>query len=175
MARKYCANLLAVQDAWNDPSAWENTETISCRGPQSFRRRALSSGTAQLQLALQQRATTVPSDAIGPQAATVVRRPPLPVIRRAQVVTRTAYGRGIRVVYCFRTLPTNPWMRPWKLQLTVENLRDTLPPLSAAWTVTRRCGTVVHPVGPIKPPYLLRYSVESRRSTRSKVATITLR
>lgn len=36
--------------------------------------------------------------------------------------------------------------------------------------VHRRRATVIHPLGGIKPPYLLRYSVGSRRDTWSKLA-----
>jgi len=57
----------------------------------------------------------------------------------------------------FASLPGDPWKRPWRLHLTVENLRDGFPPLTIPWKVTKRCATVATPVGPIKPPYQLRY------------------
>lgn len=37
-----------------------------------------------------------------------------------------------------------------------------------------RCGTIIHPVGGIQQPYVLRYSVESRNGTRSNQRTIRL-
>jgi hypothetical protein len=72
------------------------------------------------------------------------------------------------VSYCFRSLPTTPARKPWRLHLTVENLGDGLPPLSHGWPVRKRCATVIHPAGGIKPPYLLRYSVQTRVGTWSK-------
>lgn len=100
--------------------------------------------------------------------------PKLPRILSARVVTGTRYGTAVRVSYCFRSLPSDPRTRPWRLHLTVENLRDGLPPLSIGWKVTKRCATVTQPVGGIKPPYLLRYSVEPVRGTWSRQGQIRL-
>lgn len=94
--------------------------------------------------------------------------PPLPRILSARVVTGTRYGTAVRVSYCFGVLPTAPARKPWRVHLTVDNLGDGFPPLSHGWPVKRRCATVVHPVGGIKPPYVLRYSVETRVGTWSK-------
>jgi hypothetical protein len=100
------------------------------------------------------------------------RNPRLPKITSARLVSGTRYGKAVRVGYCYASLPQDPWTRPRRLHLTVDNLRDTLPPLSNGWKVTKRCATVVQPVGPIKPPYLLRYETESVRGTRSKEGTL---
>lgn len=102
-------------------------------------------------------------------------KPPLPRILSVRVVAGTRYGKAIRVRYCFRSLSSNPLRRPWRLHLTVENLRDKLPPLTVPWRVKTRCALVTQPVGGIKPPYLLRYSVESRQGTWSKQATMPVR
>lgn len=93
--------------------------------------------------------------------------PQVPRILRARVVTGTKYGTAVRVSYCFRSLPRDPWLRPARLHLTVDNIRDGFPPLSVGWEVKKRCGTITHPVGGIKPPYVLRYSVESVRGSIS--------
>jgi hypothetical protein len=100
--------------------------------------------------------------------------PELPQILSTRVVTGTAYGKAVRVSYCFRSLPSDPRIRPSRLHLTVENLRDNLPPLSVGWRVTKRCGTIDHPIGPIKPPYLLRYSVETVSGNWSRRGQIRL-
>ena len=94
--------------------------------------------------------------------------PPLPRIVSARVVTGTRYGTAVSVSYCFGSLPAAPARKPWRLHLTVDNLGDGFPPLSHGWPVKRRCATVIHPVGGIKPPYVLRYSVETRVGTWSK-------
>ena len=101
--------------------------------------------------------------------------PPLPRILSASVVTGTKYGKAVRVSYCYRSLPTEPAKRPYRLHLTMENLSDGLPPLTIPWRVIKRCATVNTPVGGIKPPYLLRYSTESRRGTWSKQAQMRVR
>lgn len=101
--------------------------------------------------------------------------PELPRILSARLVSGTKFGKAVRVSYCFRSLPSDPRTRPWRLHLTVENLRDDLPPLSVGWEVTTRCATITHPVGGIKPPYLLRYSVEPVSGTYSKQGLIRLR
>ena len=96
---------------------------------------------------------------------------PLPVLPRivsARIVTGTKYGKAVRVSYCFRSPPSDPRLRPMQLHLTVDNLSDDLPPLSIGWQVTKRCATVDQPVGPLKPPYVLRYSVVSKAGTWSK-------
>src|SRR5687767_10957516 len=58
-------------------------------------------------------------------------------------------------------LPSDPSSRPGRLHLTVDNVRDDLPPVSVGWQVTSRCNTVVHPVGGLQQPYVLRYTTES--------------
>lgn len=93
--------------------------------------------------------------------------PQVPRILSARLVEGTKYGRAVRVSYCFRSMPRDPWLRPARLHLTVDNLRDGFPPLSVGWEVKKRCGTITHPVGGIKPPYVLRYSVESVRGSIS--------
>ncbi len=100
--------------------------------------------------------------------------PELPRILSARVVTGTKYGTAVRVSYCFRSLPSDPWRKPWRLHLTVENLSDGFPPLSIGWKVSERCGVVTQPVGGIKPPYLLRYSVETIGGTWSNQGQIRL-
>jgi Putative Ig domain len=139
-----------VQDAWTDPWEWgRKAELAGCKPRSSFS--AVSSDSAEGGRS---------------QAA-----PDLPRIRSARLVRATHRGtsyRAVRVSYCFRSLPPNPARRPARLHLAVENLRDNLPPLSVGWRITRRCGVVTHPVGPIKPPYLLRISVESRSGTLSR-------
>ena len=94
--------------------------------------------------------------------------PQLPRIVDARLVDRATSGRAVRVSYCFRSIPTSLWMKPSRLNVSVDNLRDDLGPVSVGWRVTARCDTILHPVGYIKPPYVLRYSVETIRGTRSK-------
>jgi hypothetical protein len=101
--------------------------------------------------------------------------PKLPKALNARLVTGTRFGKAVRVTYCFRSMPTNPWTRPWRLHLTLDNVRDGQLPLSIPWKVPKRCGTIFHPVGGIKPPYELRYFVASRLDTRSPEAKISLR
>jgi hypothetical protein len=145
-----------VQTPWGDPWGWENG-SAQCSLRPTFSRSA-QSGQSLYQRGLTERGV-----------------PPLPRILSARIVTGTKYGKAVRVSYCFRTMPTNPWRRPSRLHLTLDNRRDKLPPLSVGWKVTKRCGTITHPVGPIKRPYLLRYSVESRRGTWSKRVEIAVR
>jgi hypothetical protein len=92
----------------------------------------------------------------------------------AKVVLGTKYGTAVRVAYCFRSFSTDPDRGPWRLSLTVDNLRDQQPPLNIPWEVTTRCGTIIHPVGGIQQPYVLRYQVDSRNGTRSNQRTIRL-
>jgi hypothetical protein len=87
--------------------------------------------------------------------------PELPRILSARVVLGTKFGTAVRVSYCYGSLPSDPSSRPGRLHLTVDNLRDGFPPLSVGWAVTSRCNTVVHPVGGIQQPYVLRYMTES--------------
>jgi hypothetical protein len=101
--------------------------------------------------------------------------PELPRILSARLVSGTKFGKAVRVSYCFRSLPRDPRTRPSRLILTVDNLRDGFPPLSVGWPVAKRCGTVTHPVGGIKPPYVLRYTVEPVRGTWSEQGLIRLR
>lgn len=101
--------------------------------------------------------------------------PQLPRILSARVVLGTKYGTAVRVLYCFSSLPSDPSRRPGRLHVTVDNLNDGAPPLSVGWEVTERCGTVIHPVGGIQQPYLLRYSVESRSGIWSEQANIRLK
>lgn len=101
--------------------------------------------------------------------------PPLPRIVSARIVTGTKYGKAVRVSYCFRSLPSDPRLRPMQLHLTVDNLSDDLPPLSIGWKVTKRCATVDHPVASLKPPYVLRYSVVSQTGTMSEQGQMRLR
>jgi hypothetical protein len=118
-------------------------------------------------------AALVPGSAIG--AANMKGRagersqgvPELPRILSAQVVLGTKYGTAVRVSYCFRLLSTDAYRGPWRLHLTVDNMKDGNPPLSIGWEVPKRCGTIVHPVGGIQQPYVLRYFVASRFDTRS--------
>jgi hypothetical protein len=100
--------------------------------------------------------------------------PELPRILSARLVSGTKFGKAVRLSYCFRSLPTDPRIRPWRLSVTVDNLRDGLPPLNVGWEVTKRCGTIIHPVGGIKPPYQLRYSVEPVSGTYSRQGKIRL-
>jgi hypothetical protein len=100
--------------------------------------------------------------------------PQLPKIVSARLVDRAGSGRAVRVSYCFPSLPSDLWTKPARLHVSVDNLRDDLGPLGVGWRVTSRCDTVLHPVGYIKPPYLLRYSVETIRGTRSKRGQIRL-
>jgi hypothetical protein len=146
-----------VQPAWN-VFAWEAdpTNITACTPPPPSS-------------ALQARSS---SEAGTPQV-TDLGRPSLPRLRSARLVS-TKHGTAVRVSYCFASMPADSSRRPARLHLALENLRDKLPPLSVGWTVARRCGTILHPVGPIKRPYLLRYSVESRRGTWSKRAQIRL-
>jgi hypothetical protein len=113
-------------------------------------------------------AGTVVADAKPGTVGSAASGPPLPKILSARIVTGTRYGTAVRVSYCFSALPTASTRKPWRLHLTVDNLGDGFPPLSHGWLVTRRCQTVIHPVGGIKPPYVLRYSVETRVGTWSK-------
>ena len=101
--------------------------------------------------------------------------PQVPRIVSERVVTGTRYGTAVRVSYCFRSIPRDPWLRPARLHLTVDNLGDGFPPLSVGWEVKKRCGTITHPVGGIKPPYVLRYSVESARGSISDNVQIRVR
>lgn len=101
--------------------------------------------------------------------------PELPRILSTRLVSGTIFGKAVRVSYCFRSLPRDPLLRPGRLILTVDNLRDDLPPLSHGWEVTKRCGTITHPVGPLQPPYVLRYSVEAVGGTYSNQGLIRLR
>jgi hypothetical protein len=101
--------------------------------------------------------------------------PELPRILSARVVLGTKYGTAVRVSYCFSSLPSDPARRPWRLNLTLDNLQDGFPPLSIPWEVTERCATVIHPVGGIQQPYVLRYDVESARGTRSKQGLVRLK
>lgn len=101
--------------------------------------------------------------------------PKLPRMLTARLVSGTRVGRAVRVRYCFGLLPKNPWTRPWRLHLTLDNVRDKQLPLSIPWRVRSRCGTILHPVGGIKVPYVLRYFVASRRDTRSQEAQIAVR
>jgi hypothetical protein len=91
--------------------------------------------------------------------------PELPRILSARVVLGTKLGTAVRVSYCYRALPDDPASRPGRLHLTVDNVKDGLPPLSIGWPVTTRCNTVVHPVAAIQQPYVLRYTTESRDGT----------
>jgi len=100
--------------------------------------------------------------------------PALPTIVSARVVLGTKYGTAVRVSYCFKSLPSDPSIRPARLILTVDNLRDDLPPLSVGWIVTTRCNTVVHPVGGLQQPYVLRYTTESRSGAWSKQGQVRL-
>lgn len=100
--------------------------------------------------------------------------PELPRILSARVVLGTRYGTAVRVSYCFRSLPSDPSLRPGRLLLTVDNVGDGLPPLNVGWQVTSRCATIDHPVGGIQQPYVLRYSVESQAGTRSEQHQIRL-
>jgi hypothetical protein len=143
-----------VQRAWTDPTGWE-ADTDGC-SPLTFTAKARSAAPPSTD-----RST-------GPSAQDAT--PPLPRIRTARIVTGTRYGKAVRVSYCFSALSSDPDRRPWRLRLTVDNLKDGFPPLSHGWPVTRRCGTIIHPVGGIKGPYVLRYSVESRSGTWSKHA-----
>jgi hypothetical protein len=141
---------------WDTPWTWE-AEGNSCTAPPSpFTARVQSRQSARV---------NAPA---GPRGY-----PSLPKIKDIRVV-RANYGKAVRVSYCFGSMPTDPWRRPARLHLTIENLRDKLSPVSVGWRVTERCGSITHPVGPIKPPYLLRYAVESRRSTWSKRGQIRL-
>jgi hypothetical protein len=148
---------------WDDPFSWENG--LSCKGVAGFRR-GPSTGSATARHAL------TPNVGQSRVSASTRSAPALPRIVSARVVRGTAFGKGVRVSYCFRSLPKDPWKRPWRLHLTVENYQDDLPPLTTGWRVTKRCATVTLPVGPIKPPYALRYSVESRRATRSTIGSM---
>jgi hypothetical protein len=94
--------------------------------------------------------------------------PRLPKILDARLVDREGYGKAVRVSYCFRSLPRDLWTKPAQLHLSVDNPRDQQGSLSIGWRVTTRCDTIIHPVGSIQPPYVLRYSVETIRGTRSK-------
>jgi len=100
--------------------------------------------------------------------------PELPRILSARVVLGTKFGTTVRVSYCFRSLSKDPHRGPWRLHLTVDNLKDGNPPLSIGWEVPTRCGTIVHPVGGIQQPYVLRYFVASRLDTRSEERQIRL-
>ena len=100
--------------------------------------------------------------------------PQLPRILDARVVDRAASGKAVRVSYCFRSIPRSLWTKPSRLNVSVDNPRDDLGPLGIGWRVTTRCDTIIHPVGLIKPPYVLRYSVETIRGTRSKRGQIQL-
>lgn len=94
-------------------------------------------------------------------------KPPLAKIKAAKLVP-TKIGRALRVHYCFASLPTAPSRRPTRLHITVENRQDSLPPLTTGWRITKRCNTVLHHLGPIKPPYVFTYAVQSRTGTWSK-------
>jgi hypothetical protein len=100
--------------------------------------------------------------------------PRLPRILSARLVDRGGSGRAVRVSYCFSSLPGDLWTKPSRLHVSVDNPRDALGALGVAWRVTSRCDTIIHPVGFIKPPYVLRYSVESIRGIRSKRGQIRL-
>ena len=100
--------------------------------------------------------------------------PQLPRILEARLVDRGASGRAVRVSYCFRSIPSSLWTKPSRLNVSVDNLRDDLGALGVGWRVTARCDTILHPVGFIKPPYVLRYSVETVRGIRSKRGQIRL-
>jgi hypothetical protein len=151
------------QLAWDDPWGWQSQQAKAC--------------TDRPYPAFPSHSTlrSMRMDSQADRANASERIPALPRITSARVVTGTRYGRAIRVSYCYSSLPTDPWRRPRRLHLTVENLNDRLPPLSNGWAVTRRCATVTHPVGPIKPPYLLRYETESVNGTRSKEGKLRVR
>ncbi|HEU0246341.1 MAG TPA: hypothetical protein VFR38_04575 [Gaiellaceae bacterium] len=109
------------------------------------------------------------------RAANSTAAPELPRILSARVVLGTKFGTAVRVSYCYNTLPSDPSLRPGRLLLTVDNLQDGLPPLGLGWPVTTRCNTVIHPVGGIQQPYVLRYTTESRAGTRSRQGVLRLR
>jgi hypothetical protein len=113
--------------------------------------------------------------AVAHQTTQQTRRPKLPRTLSARVVTGTRIGKALRVSYCFEQLPTNVWTRPWRLRLTLDNVRDKRLPVSIPWRVKKRCATVLQTVGGIKLPYVLRYYVVSRRDTRSAEKTIRVR
>lgn len=153
------------QSSWLDPWAWDDGADM-CTGPPPLRAAPeLDTSTAQPQRSQSQAGAR--DESLG--------SPALPNIRSARIVVTEKFGRAARVSYCFRSLPNDVWRRPWRLHLTLENLADGLPPLSVPWKVTSRCAVVTQPVGGIKPPYLLRYSVESRRGTWSKRVQIQIR
>jgi Putative Ig domain len=139
-----------VQRPWDDPWGWED-DTHACTRTYGRKGAAETPTTARDE------------------------RPPLPSRVTARRVTSSKYGRALRVSYCFSSLSRNAYRRPWRLHLTLDNTRDKRPPLSVPWTVSRRCASVIHPAAGIRRPYVLRYSVESRRGTRSKHAQISIR
>ena len=141
------------QDPWEEPWAADG-DAGSCTPP------------ALLMSQRQARPLTLESKSAGG-------RPTLPRIVSARI-TNSSRGKVVRVRYCYRSMPADAWRRPALLHLALENVRDKLPPLSVGWTVKTRCGTILHPVGPLKAPYLLRYSTESRRGTFSARAQIRL-
>ena len=151
---------------WTDAWGWHGNAN-GCTLPGSFHATLRAPDRASTGAP----STVLPASASAHEQAT----PALPRLLSARVVSGTKYGKAIRVQYCFRSLPTDTARRPWRLHLTVENLRDNLPPLTVPWRVRKRCAVVIQPVGGIKPPYLLRYSVESRQGTRSAQAKRTLR
>ncbi len=101
--------------------------------------------------------------------------PDLPRILSARVVLGTKFGTAVRVSYCYASLPSDPSRRPARLRLTVDNLKDDLPPLSLGWPVTTRCNTVIHPVSAIQQPYVVRYTTESQSGAWSEQGLLRLR
>lgn len=157
------------QSPWLDPWAWHDQADACTLGPPALRAAsAYDEGYEPGQAPQRTRAAAIILHGAS-------RTPPLPNIRSARIVMTEKYGRAARVSYCFRSLTSDVWRRPWRLHLTLENLADALPPLSIPWRVTKRCTVVTQPVGGIKPPYLLRYAVESRRGTWSKRAQMRIR
>ncbi|MFN0153111.1 MAG: Vps62-related protein [Gaiella sp.] len=161
----------AQEEPWDDPSWWEANKTGPCtQPPGSLTATNEESQSRDGSSRTRQDGAGNPRDALDQSAASSA--PALPETLSARVEHGTPYGKAMEVSYCFPTLRTPPSKRPRRLHLSVENVKDNLPPLSVGWEVAKRCAKVIHPIGPIKPPYLLRYSVESRTGTRSKPAVV---
>ena len=148
----------SVQSAWT-PFSWEpaspNCTSPPAPSPSRAAGSAPSGGVA-----------AAPKGVIAP---TLVVAPALPRFRARRD------GDRVIVNYCFASMPSDARRRPWRIQLAVDNVSDSLPPATLSWAVTTRCGRIVDRVRYIKPSFVLRLSVRSRFGAESLIKTVKLK
>lgn len=146
------------QSAWSAFS-WEEdpTQTLPCRAAMPLRLRA------------QARTDSAPQGTATWHGGNTA-RPTLPRIAARLSRDRTR----VIVNYCFASMPSNRHLRPWRLSVGVDNLRDKLPALVFDWRIRRRCEVIQQTVGPIKPRYTLLIQVIAFAGDRSKLLRIRL-